>query len=302
MTKSATPLALGFTAILAGASLAAGPAGAQALSAVGQVLQVRAPGPQDVVILRKSGVIQPARAYDWLMPGDRIQVRSAAATATLYDIGAHRSVRVSSVDGPKSVGGASPGGYTQAAADFFEGFNSLFSTPRRPIAVETQARGADATPPLLADQVLPTGEQSLPQGQTSVALIWHGAAADVALTQAGGHVVAQAPSSAYASATLATPPLNGTYTLAVAGQALSWRIATTAATAIPEPPWMSGASSTTEAERVVRAAWILRQGPVQWRLFAITELAALSDGDYAAGRLWQALQAGDFATAAAAAP
>ncbi len=302
MTKTATYLALSFTAILAGASLAAGPAEAQALAAVSQVLQLRAPAPQDVVILRKNGVVQSARVYDWLMSGDRIQVRSAAATATLYDIGAHRSVRISAVDGPKSVGGASPGGYTQAAADFFEGFNSLFSTPRRPIAVETLARGADATPPLLTDPMLPIGDQSLPQGQSKVALIWHGAAADVALTQAGDHVVAQAPSSAYASAKLTTPPLDGAYTLTVAGQALKWRISTTATTAIPEPPWMSGASSKTEAERVVRAAWILRQGPVQWRLFAISELAALSDGNYAAGRLWQALQAGDFAMAGAAAP
>lgn len=301
MNKPAALPALGLAAILAGAVLTAGPADAQALSALSQVLQVRAPTPQDVVILRKSGAIQPARAYDWLMPGDRIQVRSAAANATLYDIGAHRSVRITAVDGPKSVGGSPPGTYSQAAADFFEGFGSLFSTPRRPIAVETQARGAEATPPLVADPVLPAVDQSLPQGQTNVALIWHGAAAAVALTQAGDHVVAQAPSSAYASANLTTPALNGAYALAVAGAALTWRVSTTAA-AVPEPPWMAGGKSASDAQRVVRAAWILRDGPVAWRLFAISELAALSDNNYAAGRLWQALQAGDFATASAAAP
>jgi hypothetical protein len=42
-----------------------------------------------------------------------------------------------------------------------------------------------------------------------------------------------------------------------------------------------------------------RRGLVNWRLFSASELAAVSDRNYAASRLWQAPQSGEFATAAA---
>src|SRR5437868_2407768 len=102
-------------AAMAAGLLGAGGASAQALGAVSQVLQVRETSPQDVVILRRAGAVQPARNYDWLMPGDRIQVKVATATATVFDIAAHRSVRVTSADGPRAVGGAAPGRYSQQA-------------------------------------------------------------------------------------------------------------------------------------------------------------------------------------------
>ena len=278
--------------------LAAPPASAQALGAVSQVLQLRESTPQDVVILRRTGAVQVARTYDWLMPGDRIQVKGAGAAATVFDIAAHRSVRVMVTDGPKAIGGTPPGGYSQAADDFFQGFSTLFNTPRRPIAVETQARGADISPPLLVDALLPSGPQSLPRGQAGLALFWRGAAGQVTLAVTGGAVVAQAPASTYASAVLPTPPLDGAYGLSVGSATLNWSVTTVDAASVPEPPWMLGGHSASDPERVVRAAWILRGGPVRWRLFAASELAALSDRNYAAERLWQALQSGEFFGAA----
>jgi len=296
MNSAHKVLALALIVIDAASALASGPAAAQALGAVGQILQMGGGAPTDVVILRKAGAIQPAHAYDWLMPGDRIQVRAADAAATVYDIAAHHSVRITSADGPKAVGGASPGRYSEAADAFFQGFNSLFNNPRRPIAVETQTRGVSAFLPPFADPLLTPGVQTLPRGQAGVAVFWRGGGGDVTLSQADGRVLAQSAKGVSRSAVLASEPLAGDYLL-TAGPRLKWSVTTVDPDAIPEPPWMSGERSTSEAERVVRAAWILWEGPPQWRLFATSELAMLSDENYAASQLWQALQTGDFAAA-----
>jgi hypothetical protein len=285
----------------AAAALGAGPVCAQALGAVGQVLQVRETSPQDVVVLRRSGAVQPARNYDWLMAGDRIQVKAATATATVFDIAAHRSVRITAADGARAVGGAAPGHVSQQADDFFAGFASLFNAPRRPIAVETQARGAEVSPPLVNDPLFPPGEQLAPRGQSGLAVVWRGASGEVALAKPGGAMVAKGSSGDFASIELATPPLTDEhYGLSIGAAALNWTVTTVDPATIPEPPWMAGQHSTSDAERVVRAAWILRDGPPKWRMFAASELAALSAGNYAADRLWHALKAGEFASASAA--
>lgn len=287
-------------AALAVGGIAAAPASAQALGAVSQVLQVREASAQDVVILRRNGAVQVARNYDWLMAGDRIQVRAPAATATVFDLATRRSVRIAAADGPRAIGGSAPGDYSQKADDFFQGFSSLFNSPRRPIAVETQARGAEVSPPLVADPLFPLGAQSLPKGQSVLALVWRGAAGDVTLARANGAPLAKVSSGAFASIVLPTPALDGRYSLGVGAAALTWSLTTVDSASVPEPPWMAGAVSDSDAERVVRAAWILRAGPVNWRLFAASELAALADQNYAANRLWHALQSGEFASASPA--
>jgi len=48
----------------------------------------------------------------------------------------------------------------------------------------------------------------------------------------------------------------------------------------PIPPWFDGRQPLTAIKRLARAAWIITDGPPQWRMFALGELAELASTDF----------------------
>lgn len=270
----------------------AGPASAQALAAVGQILSVQGSG----VVIFHGDESRPeaASVYDYLLPGDRVQVRTSNGSAVIYDVATHRSHAITEADGAVSVGGRAPGALSAAANDLFRGFETLFRSPRQPIPVDTEARGIGRNPTFATDILLPEGKQFLPAGATAVAPIWRGGSALVSISNMSGEPVAAASSEPFASVVLPVPPLSGSYLLAVGESGPRWKIVTISASEIPTAEQLKSLPMQSDAERVVRAAWILRDGPASWRLFALTELANLADRNYAADRLWHAVRAGEF--------
>ena len=272
---------------------------AQPIRAVGQVLALRPEATSSVLILRRDGHRVAAHPFDLLYAGDSVTVEADGASVDVFDVGSRSARRIRRADGVYALAGGAPGGAGEAYVDYFRrGFAALFNTPRKPLPVETEARGQATAPPLRADSLLPEGRQFMPRGSTDLAVFWRGGAAAVTLSgRAGRGEPASAPGP-LASAILRLEPLREGLRITVGAKALVWTVEVADPADIPVPPWAAGRPPGSDPERLVRAAWLLREGPATWRLFAVSEIATLSRGNYAADRLWQAIRAGDFETPA----
>ena len=273
------------------ALLGVGAAQAQVLSAIGQVVKLHEEAPGDVLVLHANGEATPATLFQWLVPGDRVKVTTAVANATVYDVGTRRTVRVVQSDGPRTITGADPGPHNPAGDAFFQGFDNLFQAEPQ---IAPTANGLNRIRTITPSPLLPVGPQHLISGPTVLGVIWRGGPGDVALAHANGKVVTVSASGNYASLLLKTGRLDGDYVLTIGKNDLVFPITVVDPSQAPTPPWLHGAPVTSDAERIIRAAWILREGPPDWRLFAIGELAYLAQRNYAADRLWTAVQARNF--------
>ena len=65
---------------------------------------------------------------------------------------------------------------------------------------------------------------------------------------------------------------------------------------IPAPPWFTNAAhGLSEARRLTRAVWLLREGPAEWHVFALSELADLADaGNFTAAQVWQGVRSAEW--------
>lgn len=76
-------------------------------------------------------------------------------------------------------------------------------------------------------------------------------------------------------------------------QGTDWHVQVSARS--PVPPGMSEPDPTATSARLIRAIWILKEGSVGWRLFALSELAKMSEAGYfAAEELWAAACSGEL--------
>lgn len=278
--------------------LTAGPAWPGALEAVGQIQSVSG----SARILRSEGAEEPARPYAYLYAGDSLEVFGPKARVVFVDAGSSARTLTS---GRMAVNGAKPAPLVRGAREFFAGFERLFSQRSKPTHVYTHTNRGP--PPLLsADPLLPANvEQAFSAGQHRLAPVWRAGVAKVSLRRASGGALLQASSDPYAHVVLPSASLSGRYRLVVSqagGRDLVWPVTTADNAQAPEPPWMGGAPSRTDPERLTRAAWLLQEPSGRWRLFALSEMAALSERNYAAARLWRAIRAGELSPLAEAAP
>jgi hypothetical protein len=81
-------------------------------------------------------------------------------------------------------------------------------------------------------------------------------------------------------------------------QKTGWHVQVSARS--PVPPAMSEPDPASTSARLIRAIWILKEGSVEWRLFALSELAKLSKaGFFAAEELWDVACSGELTAALA---
>jgi hypothetical protein len=142
------------------------------------------------------------------------------------------------------------------------------------------------------NDLAPTGIQHLPQGSTRVALVWDGGPTELAISPAasgGSPVINSRGARAVVSA-----PATARFTITAADGGLAWVVER--GRVPPWPPWREPPTGTpSEAQRLVRAVWLLRDGPGDWRVFALGELEDLARaGNYAATQLWEAAGSGEL--------
>lgn len=167
--------------------------------------------------------------------------------------------------------------------------------PHKPASVLNAARAPGGeVPPTVADPLVPTGRQLLPPGVKSVALLWRGPAGLIALERAGQTPVL-VPSHGNSWATFTAPEFAPRgFTIAIRDSGLAWQVAI--APKVPSPTGLE--PDRLAGDRLARAVWLLRSGPPEWHLFAVSEVANLAaSGDYVAGELWRAAQDGHLETA-----
>lgn len=157
-----------------------------------------------------------------------------------------------------------------------------------PIPVNTRALRSDASD-LGPSAALPVGRQWLPRGMRQLALVWRGGGATVSINRA-------AAVTAPANFAVIPTPGDPVFELAVRstdGRVLMWSVSATG----EEPPrpegWPQSGPLDGQA-RVERALWLLNQGQnyPEWRLFALSELAAFRTESVAADAEWARIVGG----------
>lgn len=286
------PVAVVATLILGSPAMA----GPNACDSVGRIESFMNLKPGDVS-LEHNGKPQPARRFDDLYPGDVIQMNSQGdgfvkITTIDHPTGFYvrRASRPHTVTGPCEQANAMPPGPGKI-------IEALLHRPIGALAVlDTMARAS--SPPPAYDPLLIGGPQYLPTGQRHAAFVWASAPTTLTVRDArrqslgaydsqGGLIALDLPASAQAL-TVSSP-----------GGELAWTVVTA-----PEPirpAWLTPPEAQlSEDERIARAVWILSEGPMEWRVFALGEIETLSKSHFSALLVWRAIAAGEFGQISAA--
>lgn len=238
------------------------------------------PAPVHIDADNRRSIAQP---FDWLCTGDAIEITGSAVVVASFARGEPRRFAAgrSRVDDSAAQRGAAPG-----LLDFLNDIFGKLQGPRKPIAVfnETRAPG-QKQPVLIADALLPAGSQLIPTSYRAVALLWRGGPALISVSAAGKTTRINSGRRAYA--VLELPATAVPVKLALLDQTIGWTVTRGGV-----------APATDDAARLQDALQILRAGPDNRRLFALSEIAALSaSGNYAAEQLWTAARSGELALA-----
>ncbi|WP_371433176.1 hypothetical protein [Novosphingobium sp.] len=262
-------------------------ASASPADVVAEVSAVEGREPATAEIVRRSnGAAEPASVYAFLYSGDIVRVRGQAVVRLRL---ANRGVAEASPGHDFTAPPSQPGRFDRAIR-LFDRIVALFARPPGQVVVHTLLRGdnAVARPAWLSQET-----QKLPLAMPHVGVAWAGAAATVTIRSALGSSTTGEPAM-NASGMFDVPADLPFDVLAGGGGsgARLWRVVRTSPAAVPI---LAGTEDpSTPRERVLRAAWLMEEGPPEWRLFALTEIVAPKDDDIVAGRLWRLVRAGEW--------
>jgi hypothetical protein len=250
------------------------------LEAVGNIQSIgNAAKPEDAIVLRKSGERVLARRYLLLFPGDRVQV--AEGVEVCSNIAGSRRCFNRGTNGA-SIEAQQIGAHSSADDEYIFGLRFLFDTQRKPIVFFMNARGKSEICTPSPNNLLPAGDQKVPPTEQAVFVLWASCPSQLFLEDAVSKSVMDA-----SNYTFAKVPIPGAEPVRIHAKSenVFWNV--TRSNEVPTPPWLkAGPGPTSDAERLVRAIWILKEGPPTWHLFALSELADLSESNnFAASQL-----------------
>lgn len=225
--------------------------------------------------------------YVLVFPQDRILVAGPAASAVLNIKG--RQVRITARESPYVVPGGRESLFSAAEEKVIAGLKLMWGHPRRSIPVYALTRGEDPVPPPRPSNLQPPARQLLPSAMDGVAMVWTGGPA---ILRIEGDKSAEVDSGRLSWSWVSLPRDAQSARVKLGSQG-EWQFERTPDQP-PAPPWLAGAGALDPAQRTVRAAWLLQEGPLEWRTFAITELASLSAEDAVANEIWTAIRSGEL--------
>jgi hypothetical protein len=261
------------------------------LRQAGRVIDVTPPGAAQIVGVDHS--TRTAHYMDPIDPGDLIRfVSSGELTANLYG----KEVTFKSGEPISPVPTHDPGFFSLLDIRYFEQFSHFLAVPRMSMGIATLPRRDlehPAAPVFSFNPALSRTEQYFPRGATASVVLWAGPASPLIVTPDRGGPIRLSP----AGAGWGIVPLSSSSArleVALSDAPLGWTL--TVADLPPSPPWFtSPVAQLSEAERLVRALWILRDGPTSWRLYAATELHDLASArNFVATQFWQGLRSGEL--------
>ncbi|MFZ4380539.1 MAG: hypothetical protein ACOYO0_01055 [Sandarakinorhabdus sp.] len=261
---------------------------ARALDAAGRIIDVSGPG--TVTIIRADGEQKPAEYPRLLFPGDRFSFRGkATVVANIYG----REQRFDQ-DSPATIVARDGGARSAADESWYDQFEILLSSHRRAIPSSNVTRdpAAPTPPPLMPNPLASPGRQCLPPATTEPVILWRGGSvtADVV---SGKSVIPMPSGSGQSWLKVRREGLGTAFTVKLP-DGLVWQFETCGP--MPSPPWHPpGRPPASESERLVRATWLLKSGPAEWRSAALSELVTLAEsGDFGAAELWKAARSGEL--------
>lgn len=260
------------------------------LIAAGRINMVSPAGSATVV--RRNGERVAAAHGILLWPGDRLDFRrDGEVTAevygrdTVYEAGSRRL----------TIPERNVGWFGAFEEKVVAPFRRFLSAPRRAISVYAWARDPQGRPTVAAtpSPFAPGGRVRLPRGTWRVALIWATGPAMLDVT-AKGAAPSRIDSGRSAWALVPLPP-GGREVVVTAGPGLRWSVEFTEDPPRP-PPGEAAGPALSEAQRLARAIWLLDEGALEWRVFAVTELADLAEkGNFVADQMWTGARSGELA-------
>lgn len=264
----------------------------------------------DIINKNKSGSVYVLRTtcppqervaafvYQWLYEGDRIEITGDT------------EVFVSLAKGEKRVFTQNTNGiplHEQTVNDIHKNQNSLpgkfeiaigvwkaLEKQRKSIPYFNKVRGSTQNLVVQKDPLLPSGLQYLPTDYDQIALLWKGGPATVISTTAEKVTEIRSENCSYL-----VMPISGNQSesiIRLKNQDIIWHIKI--ASTIPAPQGINESDLTSPSSQLARALWILKEGSGEWRLFALSELARLSQmGIFSAEELWKAALSGELFSA-----
>lgn len=264
----------------------------------------------DIVTKNKSGSVYVVRTacpaqeriaafvYQWLYEGDRIEITGDIEVLVSLAKGEKRvftqntngiSLREQTVNDIHNYQNSLPGKLEIAV-----GIWKALEKQRKSMPYFNKVRGSTENWVVQEDPLLPSGLQYLPAGYDQIALLWKGGPATVISTTA--EKVTEIRSKNWAYLVMPIPGIQSENIVKLQNQDISWHIK--AASTIPAPQGMNESDLTSPSSQLARALWILKEDLREWRLFAVSELARLSQmGIFSAEELWKAALSGELATA-----
>jgi hypothetical protein len=147
-------------------------------------------------------------------------------------------------------------------------------------------------PVFSADPLAPSGDQFLPANEDHIVLLWRGGATRVLMEKGDAQTVI-GDSGATDWVRVAIPAEADPIKLQLAASEAAPEWVVHRQPGAPSASWDKAVGADGAPRRLVRAIWLLKDGPPAWRLFALTELADLSaSGYFPADELWRAAQQG----------
>jgi len=264
----------------------------EALLAVGQISQITAAMPGDVMIVHRNGHREVAQDFDYLADGDQLVLRGSSAIVALLVKGLPQPVVVEasrqrvfrvSANRQSSIG--------ERVSAMLARFDYLFSDSASQPMHRTAARGpgdGNETGKLEPIRSVISGTQLLPPGDVWVSPTWSGRVASLRVEGHDGVRVAIVSAAGKSSVAVSIEAEMSHGTLVAEslddGSALHWPFRR--AEELPRDPDLRDAPAT------IAALWFATEGPPEWRLYGLSQLRALSVTDFAARRLWEAELAG----------
>jgi hypothetical protein len=252
--------------------------------------------PRGAVDVRRKTTPRPdlreqAHYHTLLYPGDRLEFHVAGKLEA--DLcGKSRTYHAGDVD--MTVPDCGAGDFGEKGEALLGVFWPFTSSSRRAAATYTWSRSGQGgpRPPALTDPLAPSGHQLVPAGQTHLVVLWRNGPGLVTVEAQGNRSVnVDSFRNAWVDVPLA--PGAAYYQISVDQPGLQWSVET--APTAPVPPWFDGAQPATVAQRLVRAVWLLKEGPQDWRLFALAELEDLAAaGDFQARQFWDGARSGEL--------
>jgi len=247
-----------------------------------------------VEIIPLKGARLPAAADQTLCAGDQFSWREPDAEV-FAQVHKQREMRFSPGGSIDRVPERSMGYRAPADGPLYAAAAAAAGRPARAeLASRSHPRGDEPDlPPPITVAFLPAGNQYVDTATRQIALVWRNAPANVHIASAG-QPASEIDSGLRWWVKLPIDPAATPYTIALSdARAPQWSVQHAAKA--PSPPWMGEAGPRSAAQRLVRALWLLRSDQQNWKLFAVSEIATLSDdGYFVAVQTWRAILSGEI--------